>query len=310
MGTIRLLWRDADRLPHLYAVRRAAAAYGTEVELQRQGGQEYAELLFDGRAEMLAENYWNQQLNRAQGTPIVAVAAAVNTINERLYVRPGIASLAELRGKRIAVRDARPTNLIDPLWLRRAGLTDAEVALTPDADVGRWATWKRVVEGDCDAAIVTNLFSDAAVEAGLAPLDLGPFGFLGGVVFMTSADLLEERSADIENVVRGAFDAATLFRNDKAAALDVMASIPAGLMKAPGATVDTPEERERVHRHLAEELADPPMPTPEAIGNFYDMAVDAYPELAGYNPLQMWDLRIASRIHDERRLAGGTERRD
>ena len=135
MGTIRLLWRDADRLPHLYAVRRAAAAYGTEVELQRQGGQEYAELLFDGRAEMLAENYWNQQLNRAQGMPIAAVAAAVNSINERLYVRPGgIGNIAELRGKRIAVRDARPTNLIDPLWLRRAGLGDAEVV--PDAGRG------------------------------------------------------------------------------------------------------------------------------------------------------------------------------
>ena len=310
MGTIRLLWRDADRLPYLYAVRRAAAAYGAEVELARQSGREYAELLFDGRAEMLAENYWNQQLNRAQGMPIVAVAAAVNAINERLYVRPGVASLAELRGKRVAVRDARPTNLIDPLWLRRAGLADAEVVLTPDAEVGRWATWKRVVEGDCDAAIVTNLFSDAAVEAGLAPLDLGPFGFLGGVVLMTSADLLEERGADIDGVVRGAFDAAAQFRNDKAWALDVMTSIPEGLMKAPGATVDTAEERERVHRHLAHELADPPMPTPEAIGNFYDMAVDAYPELAGYNPLQMWDLRIASGIHDERRLAGGPARRD
>ena len=127
---------------------------------------------------------------------------------------------------------------------------------------------------------------------------------------MTSAELLEERGADIENVVQGAFDAAALFRNDKAAALDVMASIPEGLMKAPGATVDTPEERERVYGHLAQELADPPMPTPEAIGNFYDMAADAYPELAGYNPLQMWDLRIAGRIHDERRLGGGQARRD
>ncbi len=194
MGTIRLLWRDADRLPYLYAVRRAAAARGTEIVLERQGGREYGELLFDGRAEMLAENYWNQQLNRAQGMPIVAVAAAVNSINERLYARPGVGAVSELRGKRIAVRDARPTNLIDPLWLRRAGLGDAEVALAPDVEVGRWVTWKRVVSGDCDAAIVTNLFSDAAVEAGLTPLDLGPFGFLGGVVFMTSAELLEERA--------------------------------------------------------------------------------------------------------------------
>lgn len=300
MGTIRVLWRDADRLPYLYTVRHAAAAYGTEVVLERPEGREYAELLFDGRGEVLAENYWNQQLNRAKGMPLVSIAAAVTTINERLYVRSGVTSLDELRGRRIAVRDARPTNLIDPLWLRRAGLTDAEIVLVPDSE-GRWMPWQRVVAGDCDAAVVTNLFSDAAVEAGLVPLDIGSFGFLGGVVYTTSEELLESRAGDMENLVRAAFDAARLFKEDKQAVLDVMTSIPDGLMTARGATIDTPEERETVYGHLAGELADPPVPMPHAIANFYDMAVDEYPELVGYNPLQMWDLRIARRIMDERR---------
>lgn len=300
MGTIRVLWRDADRLPYLYTVRHAAAAYGTEVILERPEGREYAELLFDGRGEVLAENYWNQQLNRAKGMPLVSIAAAVTTINERLYVRSGVTSLDELRGRRIAVRDARPTNLIDPLWLRRAGLTDVEIVLVPDSE-GRWMPWQRVVAGDCDAAVVTNLFSDAAVEAGLVPLDIGSFGFLGGVVYTTSEELLESRAGDMENLVRAAFDAARLFKEDKQAVLDVMTSIPDGLMTARGATIDTPEERETVYGHLAGELADPPVPMPHAIANFYDMAVDEYPELVGYNPLQMWDLRIARRIMDERR---------
>ena len=303
MSLIRMLWRDADRLPYLYTVRRAAAAYGTEIVLERPEGREYAELLFDGRGEVLAENYWNQQLNRAKGMPLVSIAAAVNSINERLYVRPGVTRLDELRGRRIAVRDARPTNLIDPLWLRRAGLTEFEVVLVPDAEAGRWAPWKRVVAGDCDAAIVTNLFSDAAVEASLEPLDIGTFGFLGGVVYTTSVELLDSRATDMENLVRAAFDAARLFKEDKQAVLDVMTSIPDGLMKTPGATVATPEERETVYGHLAGELADPPVPTPHAIANFYDMAIEEHPELAGYNPLQMWDLRIASRIIDERSSA-------
>ena len=300
MGTLRVLWRDADRLPYLYTVRHAAAAYGTEVVLERPEGREYAELLFDGRGEVLAENYWNQQLNRAKGTPLVSIAAAVTTINERLYVRPGVTSLDELRGRRIAVRDARPTNLIDPLWLRRAGLTEFDLVLVPDSE-GRWMPWQRVVAGDCEAAVVTNLFSDAAVEAGLVPLDIGSFGFLGGVVYTTSEELLESRAEDMENLVRAAFDAARLFKEDKQTVLDVMTSIPDGLMTSRGATIATPGERETVYGHLAGELADPPVPMPHAIANFYDMAVDEYPELVGYNPLQMWDLRIASRIMDERR---------
>lgn len=300
MATLRVLWRDADRLPYLYAVRHAAAAYGTDVVLERPDGREYAELLFDGRGEVLAENYWNQQLNRARGMPLVSIAAAVTTINERLYVRPGVTSLDDLRGKRVAIRDARPTNLIDPLWLRRAGLTEFEVVLVPDSE-GRWMPWQRVVAGDCDAAVVTNLFSDAAVEAGLVPLDIGTFGFLGGVVYTTSEELLESRAADMENLVRAAFDAAALFKNDRQAVMDVMTTIPDGLMTGRGATIATPEEREVVYGHLAAELADPPVPMPHAIANFYDMAVDEYPELAGYNPLQMWDLRIARRLIDERR---------
>lgn len=300
MGTLRVLWRDADRLPYLYTVRHAAAAYGTEVVLERPEGREYAELLFDGRGEVLAENYWNQQLNRAKGMPLVSIAAAVTAINERLYVRPGVTSLDELRGRRIAIRDARPTNLIDPLWLRHAGLTEFELVLVPDSE-GRWMPWQRVVAGDCEAAVVTNLFSDAVVDAGLVPLDIGAFGFLGGVVYTTSEELLESRAADMENLVRAAFDAARLFKEDKQTVLDVMTSIPEGLMTGRGATIDTPEERETVYGHLAGELADPPVPMPHAIANFYDMAVDEFPELVGFNPLQLWDLRIAVRIMEERR---------
>ncbi len=300
MGTLRVLWRDADRLPYLYTVRHAAAAYGTEVVLERPEGREYAELLFDGRGEVLAENYWNQQINRAKGMPLVSIAAAVTTINERLYVRPGVTSLDELRGRRIAIRDARPTNLIDPLWLRRAGLTEFELVLVPDSE-GRWMPWQRVVAGDCEAAVVTNLFSDAAVEAGLVPLDIGTFGFLGGVVYTTSEELIESRAADMSNLVRAAFDAARLFKEDKQTVLDVMTSIPDGLMTGRGATIDTLEERETVYGHLSGELANPPVPMPHAIANFYDMAVDEFPELVGFNPLQLWDLRIARRIMDEQR---------
>ena len=67
-------------------------------------------------------------------------------------------------------------------------------------------------------------------------------------------------------------------------------------MKAPNITIDTDEERERVYGHLRDELADPPIPTAEAIANFCQMAVPHFPELEGYNPLTMWDLSIARGI--------------
>ena len=60
MGALRLLWRDADRLPYLYTVAKAAEAYGTTIELMKAETREFGELLFDDRADVVAENYWNQ----------------------------------------------------------------------------------------------------------------------------------------------------------------------------------------------------------------------------------------------------------
>jgi hypothetical protein len=296
MGEIRLLWRDADRLPYLYTVAKAAAALGTELVLMRAETREFGELLFDGRCEMVAENYWGQQNNKANGWPLVSVAAAVNTTNEQLIVRPGTRNIDALVGKRIAIRDMRPTNLIDVLLLRHLGLGESTMVFVPEAETGRWAAWKRVESGDCDAALVTNLFAHAAIDAGLVSLPVGTFGFLGNVVYTTSVELYDRLHDDIENVVRAAFDAVHTFKTDQAAVLATMAAIPAGLMKAPNITIDTDEERERVHAHLRDELADPPIPTPEAIANFHRMAEPHFPELEGYNPLTMWDLSIARSI--------------
>ena len=301
MGLIRLLWRDADRLPYLYTLQRAAAGYGTELVLQKAAGREFGELLLDGSVEMIAENYWNQQLSRAKGAPLVSVAAAVNTINEQVLVRPDIKAIEDLRGKRIAIRGQRPTDLIDPLWLKSVGLFDkVEVVFVPDAELGRWGAWKKVVTGECDAAIVTNLFAHDAAAAGLKSLPMGRFGFLGGVVLTTTRETLGRLRSDMENLVRAAFDAVATFKSDRAAVMGIMATIPRESMQQPNIAIGTPEERERVYGHLRDELADPPVPSPEAISNFYEMALPHYPELEGYNPLLMWDLSIASRVLDER----------
>ncbi len=300
MGSVTLLWRDADRLPYLYTVQDAAKGLGTELVLKKAEGREYGELLLDGSVDMLAENYWGQQIQRAKGVPLVSVAAAVNSINEQLFVKPGVTSLEELHGKRIAIRDMRPTNLIDPLWLEHIGLGDAVQVPVPEAESGRWSPWKRVVDGDCDAAIVTNLFAHAAIDAGLASLPMGRFGFLGNVVLTTTRTHLGEIRPDVENLVRAMFEAVSTFKSDGAKVLKLMDTIPTELMQPPNITIGTAEERERVYGHLRDELADVPMPTAEAISNFYEMALPHYPELEGYNPLSMWDFGIVSTILDER----------
>jgi hypothetical protein len=80
-----------------------------------------------------------------------------------------------------------------------------------------------------------------------------------------------------------------------------MLDIPANLMQPPNITLATEDDREFVFACLRDELADPPLPTPEAIANFYSMLLGEYPELKNHNPLLMWDLSIAKMVLEERR---------
>jgi len=300
MGALRLLWRDADRLPYLYTVAKAAEVYGTTIELMKAETREFGELLFDDRADVVAENYWNQQINRAKGWPLVSLAAAVNTVNEQIVVREGITSLDQLHGKRIAIRGMHPTDYSDPMWTHQLGLDDAELVFVPEAESGRWAPWKRVVDGDCDAAIVTNLFIAPAFAAGLRPLPAPEFGFLGNVVYTTSLEKRDAMRPDMEALVRAAFDAVRTFETDKDAVLANMELIPQALMQAPNITIATDPEKTTVYEKLRDELADPPIPTPQAIANFHEMLRPHYPEVERFNPLMMWDLSIARMVLDER----------
>ena len=297
MAAFRILWRDADRLPYLYTLKQCVEKHGLEIEMGRAPGQEYAELAIRGDAEMLLENYWNLQFSRAKGEPLICVGCALNSINEQILAGPGISTLQDLNGKKLAFRDMRPTNLIDPLWVKESGL-DVELVPANEREVGRWQSWKLVQSGAADAAIVSKLFCDEPIQQGLKPIPMGQFGFLGSVVFTTSRQVIESRKADLEAFIKGAFDAAQVFKHDRAASLQIMKNAPEKLMTFD---VQGDAHLERLWEILSEEIAETPMPTAEAISNFHKMTFPAYEELKDYNPLTMWDTSFALRELDARR---------
>ena len=305
MTAMKLLWRDPDRLPYLFTLSQAASKHGVDLAIEPGRGREYGDLLLGGQCEFLAENYWNLQSFKARGEPIIAIATAVTVRNEKLLARQGIDSLDDLRGKKLGIRGMRPTDLIDPLWVRDAGLEgDVEVVLVPESETGRWGVWKKVVAGEVDAAFVTNLYVDEALAAGLHEIPTEPYGFLGNAVLTTTRQIIETRRGEVEAVVRAAFDTVTMFANEPDTVQGIMTSrIPPDLMKPPYASLETPQQVKRVYEIIRDELADPPVPTPEAIANFRRMTLPALSDLAGYNPLLMWDFSFASAIADERKKA-------
>ena len=289
MSVMKLLYRDVDRTPYLYTLKYTAKRLGLELEMEKSSGPDYGDHLQAGRADVLAENYWGLQSYRARGFPFVSLAASVTRMNEKLLVQPSIAKPEDLRGKKFAVRKTGPSELVPGLWLKDLGLAkDVEQVIVPEAEVGRWGNWKKVLQGECHGCFVTNLYADEALRAGLKHLPIEPYGILGNVTLTISERLIEQRREDIQHLVNAAFDANDLFKRDSATILEIMGKEPMELMK-----IEDEGALRRVYEILKEELSDYPLPSAEAIANTHRMRLGRSPELADFNPLVMWDLSFA-----------------
>ena len=290
MSTIRILYRDYDRAPYLYTLQAVARRIGLEVTLEKAPlGGRFPEFLLEGATDFLAENYWQLQGLRAKGQPLVSVATAVSNLNEVLFVHPNITKVDDLRGKKLAIRGVGPSQLIPGLWLTDHGL-GASVECVPysEDEVGRWGQWKKVASGECHGTFVTNFYQDEPLAAGLKPLPVEPYGFIGNVTLTTTEAIAQDRRADVQALVDAAFEATHLFRTDPKAALEICGGEPMSLMKIADAA-----SMAHIYNILRSELSEMPIPTAEGISNTRRMAVSRAPELADFNTLVMWDLSFA-----------------
>jgi ABC-type nitrate/sulfonate/bicarbonate transport system substrate-binding protein len=292
---LKLLYRDVDRTPLLYAIQHAARERGINLDVALQTGREYGELVLRGEADLLAENYYNLQTYRARGAPLVSLATSVTWLNEKLLVTPDVQSFDDLRGRVFAIRGQGPQELINRLWLRDMGLHDAlQIVVVSEDEMGRWGQWRKVVSGDASGTFVTHLYADEPLAAGLKELPFEPYGFIGNMTLTTSRATLAAKHNAMERVVRAFFDAVRLFKAEREHTLDIMRGEPARLLAA-----ERVFQLERVYEVVRHELSDAPIPSPQGIVNTHRMMLGRAPELAGYNPLLGWDLTIAAAIVDE-----------
>ncbi len=303
MRSLRLLYRDVDRAPYLFAMRHCARRYDLELEIVRaEPGSPWAERLERHDVQVIAENYWGLQSERARGLPFVTFGSAVTHWNEKLLVDPSIQSLDDLRGKTLALRTPGPQELLPTLWLRDRGLAqDVKTALFTDREVGRWGHWRKVVEGECQAFFITNLYAEAPLAAGLRELPYDTYYFEGGNVTLTTTEaLIAERRQDIQDCMNAAFDATHLFKTDAATTLRLMRDEALPLLREH---LDIPDDAalENTYRILRDELADVPVPTAAGIDNAWRMRLDQSPELRDFNPLLMWDFSFAREAQQARR---------
>src|SRR5262245_52278271 len=164
MSAITIVYRDVDRTPYLYTLKHTAQRYGLDLDVRKAPGREYPELLEQGTADFLAENYWGLQNSRARGVPLISVGTSVTSMNETLLVHPDVRRLEGLRGKRFALRGMGPGEVVPKLWLKDQGLgDDVTTVVISEQEVDRWGNWKPVLAGDCHGCLVTNLYADEPI---------------------------------------------------------------------------------------------------------------------------------------------------
>lgn len=314
MAELTVLYRDVDRAPYLYTLRHCARTYGLEIELRRvdpavpktgPSGAEWGRLLEHGDVDVIAENYWGLMTYAALGVPFLTVASTAHRWLELLLAAPEIGEVGTLSGRRFAVRDTGPQALFPGLWLADLGLDkDVEQVLVPQRETGRWGHWQRVADGDCAACFMSPLYAGPALAAGLTPLPHDGYDFEGAHVTLTTTEqVVAERRSAVQRLVDATFDASVLFRDDHGAAMDIIAGDCITLLAEH---FDLPDMSsvERLYGLLREEVAVHPVPTAEGIRTAHRLRARTSPEMAGYNPLLMWDLsfaREASRTREERR---------
>lgn len=301
---MRLLYRDVDRLPYLHALKQAAQKRDLDLELVRHeqaGSEDWSARLNRGEVEAIAENYWALQRFRATGFPYATIGSAAHDWVEVLLVKPGIDSIAGLRGKRLAVRETGPQALFPTVVLERLGLLDAvEQVVLSEKSTGRWGHYKAVTEGDCDAAFMLPSYAAPALAAGLIAIPYPAFAFDGAhIIPTTTDDFVKREPALIAALVGAMFDACASIRATPERMIELVKTCLDDLREH--FTLDTDDQIRRFSAQQSAEIAANPLPTADGIRNAYDVAHVRYKELDGYNPLEMWDLSFARAAMRDRR---------
>ncbi len=291
MRPIRLAYRDRDRLPMVECIREMARRhYDVDVVVVRiEPTGEYEAALFDDSCDLIIEHL-EFLYARAAGRPDATMfCAPVDRTGVELMALPAVTAVSELRGKTIAVRSSgRPDSLY--MRLRAAGLDPKDTVLVPDADVGRWGQWKKVLSGECAAVFMSPLYVASAEAAGLKVLAFPDLPMVGNYGHACLSRFAAENNALMEDYVRAVVHAVCLIKYRPKEALEVVLAAPTTLEG------DDAAELERRIPIIAETLNTIPFPSDEAIANTYEIAVAQDPAAAGIDPRTLWDGRWVEQL--------------
>jgi NitT/TauT family transport system substrate-binding protein len=159
----------------------------------------------------------------AAGSDQVIVLVNDNsTGNDKIIVREGINTIADLKGKKVAAEEGTVDHFLLLLGLKKAGLTQADIQFQP-LETGAAAA--AFVAGQVDAVGVFAPFTTKALSRPGSKELFSSKDFLGAIPdhLVVSRQLINERPQDIQGLVNTWFATLDFMRANQAKAYEILA---------------------------------------------------------------------------------------
>jgi ABC-type nitrate/sulfonate/bicarbonate transport system substrate-binding protein len=297
---LKVIYRSNSHAP-LWLVADKSGCWnknGLDVDTSPQLVRERAvESLKNGHVDLISGNHHNLYVRNARnGEDFVHLAQPTNNWTEnKLVVKPEIRSVQDLKGKKIAAdKLTSHAGLNIWLFLKQAGLDadrgDVELVEFPGSSEERW---KRVVSGEFDGTFVTIPHDARAAKAGAHVIEVAAIPMIRGVTLTTTTSFVKSHTDEMRQMTKGLVDAIHFFLTRKQETLEILKEHATPILK-----LQSDEEVERLYGEWAQSLERKPYPNLAAISNVFQLAVRRDPDIAGYNPLALWNTHFVRELDD------------
>lgn len=251
-----------------------------------------------GKANLIFGHHFTPYAARVRkgGIRYSCVASISNRCPDAICATPGIKSVNDLRGKRIAVQGTHPRlALCRMLSLQGLNVDDREVELVRHPAQGDiyQQMLDQLLKEKVDAAYLVPPFDLMAQEAGFVTLEETRFfpNIMGGTLTLTG-DFTKTNPDAVQRLIKAVIYGIWFVKRHREESMSLMA-------KHRG------DENSKYLRYTLERqielLESRPYPTALAIYHTFEEAIRAYPEipdLKELNPLSVWDIHWLREIED------------
>lgn len=297
---LRVIYRSNSHAPFWVVAKKSGMweKNGLEVDISPQLVREKAvDSLKNGHVDLISGNHHNLYARRAKNQEdFVHLAQVANNWTEnKMVVADGIQGTPDLKGKKIAFD--KPTShagLNVWLFLLQEGLDvdKGEVELVP-CPGSTEERWQRVLRGEFDATFVGIPHDLRAAKAGARVIPVRPMPMVRGVTLTTTMSFVRAHEEEVRRLIRGVVDTVHFFLTQKGQTLKILQQHLSPLLH-----LESDEEVRALYQEWTQSVERKPYPSPQAIQNVFQLALRRNPEIAGFNPMALWDTHYVRELDD------------